>query len=181
MGTMSRVPAWLQPILRIHEGITQVGFYAAGVGLSAMCGLYCMEVVLRYFLNAPTTWSTDVITFLLLFSTFAAIPYAVKSAMHVAVTLLIDTYKGSAPYLGAFINIVGIVLCGFVGYIAYLSALQQYTGNIETSGSLMVSKWFLTAFIAYGFINSALWHLRLLLSGQAPIQSEVAAVIGDAQ
>jgi TRAP-type C4-dicarboxylate transport system permease small subunit len=172
---MKEMPAWLRPLLWIHDWITRIGFYAASLGLMAMCGLYCMEVVLRYFLNAPTTWSTDVITFILLFSTFAAIPYAVKQAMHVSVTIIIDMWPASAPYVGAFINIFGIVLCGFVGYIAYGTSVQQYVGNIETSGSLMVDKWFLTAFISYGFINSALWHIRLLLTGQSPIQSEIAA------
>lgn len=173
--TMSGMWFWLRPILWIHEWITRIGFYLASLGLMAMCGLYCMEVVLRYFLSAPTTWSTDVITFTLLFSTFAAIPYAVKQAMHVSVTIVIDMWQASAPYVGAFINIFGIFLCGFVGYIAYGSAMQQFTGNIETSGSLMVDKWFLTAFISYGFINSALWHVRLLLTGESPIQSEIAA------
>jgi TRAP-type C4-dicarboxylate transport system permease small subunit len=178
---MSWVEVLANVALFVHDWITRIFYYLAALGLVAMCGLYCMEVVLRYFLNSPTTWSTDVITFTLLISVFSAIPCAVKSAMHVAVTLVIDVFKGIAPYVGAFLNIAGMILCGFVGYISLKTTMEQYAGNVGTGGSFEISKWMLTAFITYGFVNSALWHLRLLLTGQTPIQSELATITAEGQ
>lgn len=178
---MSGVTLLLSPILWVHDWITRIFFYVAALGLVAMCGLYCMEVVLRYFLNSPTTWSADVVTFCLLVSTFCAIPCAVKSAMHIAVTFIIDVFKSGALYVGAVLNIIGLILCGFVGYISLDATIEQYVGHVGTGGSFEIHKWVLTAFIAYGFINSALWHLRLLLTGQAPIQSELAEITAEGQ
>jgi C4-dicarboxylate transporter DctQ subunit len=178
---MSRVGLIVSWILRVHDWITHLFHHLAALALAAICALYSMEVVLRYFLNSPTTWSSDVITFLLLVATFSAIPYAVKSGMHVAVTIIIDMFKASTPYVGAFLNTVGLILCGFVGYISFQIAVTQYFGNVGTGGSFEIYKWSLTAFIAYGFVNSALWHLRLLLTGQSPIQSELAAITAESQ
>lgn len=171
----------MKVVLSIHDWITRIFFFVAAFGLASICGLYCMEVVLRYVLNSPTTWSTDVITFILLVSTFSAIPSAVQSAAHVAVTLIIDTFESAARYLGPALNIAGVILCGFVGYISLRTAMTQYAGNVGTGGSFEFNKWILTSFISYGFINSALWHLRLLLTGKAPIQSEIAAITAEGQ
>ena len=63
---------------------------------AAWASLYCMEVVFRYFLNAPTRWSLEVITYLMLIVTFLAIPHAVRAGMHIAVTLLADLYPRHA-------------------------------------------------------------------------------------
>jgi TRAP-type C4-dicarboxylate transport system permease small subunit len=178
MSAVGLIVSW---VLLVHDWITRLFHYLAALGLAAICGLYSMEVVLRYFLNSPTTWSSDVITFLLLVATFSAIPYAVKSGMHVAVTIIIDAFKASTPYVSAFLNTVGLILCGFVGYISFQIAVTQYFGNVGTGGSFEIYKWSLTAFIAYGFINSALWHLRLLLTGQSPIQSELAAITAESR
>jgi TRAP-type C4-dicarboxylate transport system permease small subunit len=166
----------LRPLLRLHGLITDLGYVLAALGLIAMGGLYCLEVVFRYFLNAPTRWSLEVITFLMLAMTFLAIPHAVRAGMHIAVTLLADLYPGQARRLALVLNCFGLVLCAFIAYVSLEENVRQYFGAVETIGNVVIPKWWLSVFISYGFGNSALWYLRLLLSGGDAAAPEISLV-----
>src|SRR5687767_2467937 len=104
--------------LRLHGIITDLGYILAALGLIAMGFLYCMEVITRYFLNAPTRWSLETVAFLMLVVTFLAIPHAVRSGMHIAVTLLADLYPGWTRYIAFMLNLIGCALCTFIAYLS---------------------------------------------------------------
>jgi TRAP-type C4-dicarboxylate transport system permease small subunit len=163
-------------MLRLHGIITDIGYVLAGVVLIAMGGLYSMEVVLRYFVNAPTRWSLETITFLMLIMMFLAVPHAVRAGMHIAVALLEDLYPRHKSRLGFVMNLFGLILCTFVAYVSLREGIREYQQAIETMGNLVIQKWWLTAFITYGFGNSALWYLRLLLNGGRPINPVLSIV-----
>ena len=166
----------MRPLLRLHGLVTDLGYLAAAFGLAGMGALYCMEVVFRYFLNAPTRWSLELITYLMLMVTFLAIPHAVRGGMHIAVTLLADLYPRQARRILSIMNAIGVVLCGFIAYISLLENIAQYQGSIETIGNIPIPKWWLSVFITYGFANSALWYLRLLFTGGRPVEPVLALV-----
>jgi len=162
------------PLLRLHGLITDIGYVLAALGLCAMGALYCMEVVFRYFLNAPTRWSLETITHLMLIVTFLAIPHAVRAGMHIAVTLLADLYPRHGRRILVAMNAIGFALCAFIATISAMESIAQYQGSIETIGNIPIQKWWLSAFITYGFANSALWYLRLLFNSGEPIEPELA-------
>jgi TRAP-type C4-dicarboxylate transport system permease small subunit len=163
-------------ILRLHSLVTDIGYVLAAVGLCGMGLLYCLEVVARYFLNAPTRWSLETVTFLMLIVTFLAVPHAVRGGMHIAVTLLADLYPRHARRILLVMNVVGLVLCAFIAYVSALENLRQFQGSIETIGNLVIPKWWLSVFITYGFGNSALWYLRLVCTGGRPAEPVLAVV-----
>ena len=166
----------MRPLLRLHGVVTDLGYLAAALGLAGMGALYCMEVVFRYFLNAPTRWSLELITYLMLMVTFLAIPHAARAGMHIAVTLLTDLYPRQARRLLAVMNAIGAALCAFLAYVSLTENVAQYQGSVETIGNIPIPKWWLSAFITYGFANSAVWYFRLLLQGGDPIPPELDLV-----
>ena len=166
----------MRPLLRLHGVITDIGYLLAALGLIAMGFLYCMEVVFRYFLNSPTRWSLEVITYLMLTLTFLAIPHAVRASMHIAVTLLADLCPGQVKRLAFALNLIGLVLCAFIAYVSLGENVAQYIGSVETIGNLVLPKWWLSVFVSYGFGNSALWYLRLLFTGGRPVGPVLAWV-----
>ena len=159
----------MRPLFRLHGLITDIGYLLAAAGLVGMGVLYCMEVVFRYFLNSPTRWSLEVITWLMLMGTFLAIPHAVRAGMHISVTLLADLYPKQARRILTAMNVIGVVLCGFIAWISWSENVAQYIGSIETIGNVPIPKWWLSVFITYGFGNSALWYARLLFNGNDPV------------
>lgn len=160
----------MRALLRLHGLITDIGYLLAALGLAAMGLLYCMEVVFRYFLNAPTRWSLEVITYLMLMVTFLAIPHAVRGGMHIAVTLVADLYPRQARRILIAMNAIGAILCAFIAYISLIENVAQYQGSIETIGNIPIPKWGLSVFITYGFANSALWYFRLIAARGEPIE-----------
>jgi TRAP-type C4-dicarboxylate transport system permease small subunit len=167
--TARAVPRRTPPLLRLHGVVTDLGYLLAALALCAMGVLYCMEVVARYYFNAPTRWSLETITFLMLAMTFLALPHAVRAGMHIAVALLADLAPRHARRILFAVNLAGLGLCGFIAYIALSENLRQIRQSIETSGNITIPKWWLSAFITYGFANSALWYLRLLRNGGRPV------------
>ena len=168
-GSAAPVAARQHALLRLHGLVTDVGYLIAALALCGMGALYCMEVVARYLLNAPTRWSLETVAYLMLIVTFLAIPHAVRAGMHIAVTLLADIYPRQARRIGLVINGLGAALCAFIAWISLNENLRQFTSSIETMGNVPIPKVWLSAFITYGFANSALWYVRLLFSGGEPI------------
>ncbi len=166
----------LRPLLRLHGLITDIGYLVAALGLAGMGFLYCMEVVARYILNSPTRWSLEVVTYLMLTMMFLALPHAVRGGMHIAVTLVADLYPARAKRVAFALNSIGLALCSFIAYVSLGENLAQYQGSIETIGNLVFPKWWLSAFITYGFGRSALWDLRLPFPGGEPIAPVLALV-----
>lgn len=161
---------------RLHGVITDIGYLAAGLCLIVMAVLYGLEVVMRYFFNAPTRWSLETITFLMLVMIFLALPHAVRAGMHIAVTLIADMSPRLARLINYGVTVIGILLCGFIGYISLMENYRQYVQDIVTTGNVTIPRWWLSAFITFGFVNSALWYVRLLFTGGAPIPATIGLV-----
>jgi len=77
-------------LMRAHDRLTVWGVQLAMVALAMMVSAYVLEVVLRYGFNTPTRWSSDLVSYLLLFITFMALPQVTASGGHVAVTALLE-------------------------------------------------------------------------------------------
>jgi TRAP-type C4-dicarboxylate transport system permease small subunit len=65
------------------------GALLAGVLIVAACLVICYEVAARYLLGAPTTWSIDISSYLMLWATFLGSAYTLREGGHVAVDLLL--------------------------------------------------------------------------------------------
>ncbi|MFZ0452065.1 MAG: TRAP transporter small permease [Desulfatiglandaceae bacterium] len=52
-----------------------------------------VDVILRYFFGSPSTWITEVSTYLFLYIIFFGTPYALQQGLHVKVTFLLDRFS----------------------------------------------------------------------------------------
>ncbi|WP_375258677.1 TRAP transporter small permease subunit [Citreimonas sp.] len=115
------------------------GAFAAGILLAA--GVLVLEVVMRYFLNAPTTWAHETSIFLSAVTfIFGGLLCVVRDA-HIRVVLLYDHVRGRArPALDAAISLLCAFSTGFFAWAAWRmveKATIRPTGAfyLETSGS----------------------------------------------
>ena len=149
--------------------LTRVSLYLSGVALFLMLGCYLFEVVMRYFLNAPTSWSNDVIQLLFAAMILLAGPEVTRLNGHIVISFFLEKMTpGSRQKLGMGIALAGWIMCFLTAYICFQESLRQYQNNIETMWTTPIPKWWISGFIPYGFMLSGLQFLRTSLSGKKP-------------
>lgn len=162
-----------QTIVKIHDHITQIGFYLGCIALAGIVLCFWIEVVARYFLNAPTLWSGSVIAYLLCISVSLAMPELARKNEHIAITLFIDSLKPMAKLrFNRFIKLISFFICLSVAYIMVEENLRQLNNNITTTMGLIIPKYWVSIFISYAFINTSLYFLRQLFSRKPSLKTE---------
>ena len=168
---MSSPARFLHPLLRIQDAISLAGQWLSGLALAAIVIIYAYEIVMRYFVGAPTIWASDFVSFLLLVSVFSALPWLTREGGNVAVTLLPD-YLPSA--LGDTLLRAGFLVSGaaciWVAYIGLQETLLLYERNTMTLTTIRVPRWPMLALITLGFLDSGLYFLRLTFRDRVPRQ-----------
>jgi TRAP-type C4-dicarboxylate transport system permease small subunit len=160
-ATPAPAPLGLAVLMRGHDRLTAVGVQLAMVALAIVVGAYVMEVVLRYGFNSPTRWSADLVSYLLLFITFMAMPQVTASGGHVAVTALLERLNPSRQRTAArVIAALGVAVCLLLGWIALQETMRQASGNVTMMAAYPVPKAWISLWIVYGLGSSALYFLR---------------------
>ncbi|MBM3606917.1 MAG: TRAP transporter small permease [Alphaproteobacteria bacterium] len=147
-----------------HDGLDRIitaGSWLATAALVGVLLMYWIEIFLRYFMNAPTSWASDFTAFTLCAAIFLMMPEITRTGGHVAVTLLTDLLpQGPAIFAKRLIALAGAFACLFAAYISLLSNISQFTGDISTVSTIAVPKWWISSFITFGLAVSALEFLR---------------------
>jgi C4-dicarboxylate transporter, DctQ subunit len=160
--TAAPAPAWLAVLMRVHDRLTGLGVYLAMIGLAVVVGSYVLEVVLRYGFNAPTRWSADLVSYMLLFITFMAMPQVTANGGHVAVTALLERLSSPAQRVASrAIAACGVVVCLLLTWIALEETLRQVSGNVQMMSAHPVPKAWISVWIVYGLGSSAVYFLRM--------------------
>ncbi len=156
----------LAALLALHDRLTRTEFRVAGVALAAMLGAYLLEVISRYFFNAPTRWSSDVVQYMLCVCISLALPQVTRDAGHVAITSFLEKLAQvqQARVARAIVLLGTVTLFGTALVFLNLAAEQARQG-IETVAVFPIPKWWLTAVVAVGLLDSSVHLLRQALEG----------------
>lgn len=143
---------------------------AAGMAMVVMLGCVTVDVLLRYTLNSPLSWSYDLVSMYLL-PAIVFLPLAVvqKRRHHVNVDIL---YLKFSPRWQAVATMASLVASGaVVGVIATLAgqeAARSFAQNEVISGPIAWPAWIGNAVLAVGgliFVARVLVDFCLLLAG----------------
>ncbi|MEJ2726617.1 MAG: TRAP transporter small permease subunit [Deltaproteobacteria bacterium] len=111
---MKRLMAWFD---RVIDGM----IFLAGLILVFIMLSVCMEVILRYFLNRPQMWVTEVTEVLLLYITFLGTTWLLRQEGHVKVDIILNRLKPKAiALMGIVTSAIGI----FVSITLTVSGFQ---------------------------------------------------------
>lgn len=162
---MLKPTSYLDGLLRVQDRISLAGQWLGALALGSVVIIYAFEIVMRYFLRAPTIWASDFVSFLLLVSVFAALPWLTREGGNVAVTLLPDFLP---PALGQRLLRAGFFVsamtCLWVAYIGLEETLISYGRNTMTMTTVRVPRWPMLLLIAVAFLGSGLHFFRLALA-----------------
>jgi TRAP-type C4-dicarboxylate transport system permease small subunit len=156
-------------VARFLDAVTKLSFNVSALALAAMLSLVVNEVAMRYFFNAPTTWSMDVNQWLFALATMMALPEITRVNGNVAITILIERMPEHRRAIAMrVIVLVSFVACLVACYIAGSETLRQFKCNIMTTWVHPIPKWWISTCIPFGFLLSALQFLRLGLKRDKP-------------
>ncbi len=169
MSAASSTLATPKGVARFLDAVTKLSFNLSALALASMLFLVVNEVAMRYFFNAPTTWSMDVNQWLFALTTMLALPEITRVNGNVAITILIERMPANRRLIATrAIVLVSCVACLVAFYISGNETLRQFKSNIMTTWVHPIPKWWISTAIPFGFLLSALQFLRLGLKRANP-------------
>jgi len=169
----------LRTLAKAHDALSYASYVAATVLLGAIFLAYCLEVVLRYLLNSPTSWSGEFISYGQCASVFLVMPILTKVGGHVAITIVIDKLPArAAGIVSWFLYLIAAVICLIVAWFGLDENLRQYVDDIRLMRVHEVPQWWVSTFITYGFLMSAIYYLRQLDFRNFSAQYAATSTIG---
>lgn len=161
MSASGRGSSWLYGAAKAHDALTRFGFFCSGVCLAAIVFAYCYEVVARYFFSAPTTWASSLVSYLLCYTVFLAIPELSRRRAHIFISIVLDLMPmKSATFIQHTTYILAAATCLAAGAFCLDATIFQYVRGIETVNEWQVPKWILSITIPYGFLSTGIYYLR---------------------
>jgi TRAP-type C4-dicarboxylate transport system permease small subunit len=161
----------------IHDRITRIGFFCAGVCLVLIVLTYCYEVVARYFFSSPTFWASSLVAYLLCFTVFLVVPELSRDRTHITITIVLDVMpKKYARLLNRCAYATAALACLLAAGFCLDATLSQYARGIGTVNTWRIPKWPLSAVITYGLFSTSVYYVRHLLSPEGPAASEAETV-----
>lgn len=144
-----------------HDATSRWLFGLAGGALCLAVCLYVFEVVMRYGLGAPTTWSVEAVQYALAVLIFCALPDITRRNAHVTIDIVPEALSPSAGlWLGRLTALLAAIACGVAGWIIAGEAARQFDRGVMTNAANPIPRWWITAAIALGFSSTALHFLR---------------------
>ncbi|MGH8745399.1 MAG: TRAP transporter small permease [Burkholderiales bacterium] len=140
--------------------------YLGGVLIAISAATVTYEVIWRYYLVHPHTWSLETNVFLLIAATFAAAAYTQLKRGHVGTEVLdLLLPKRWIPWRVLFGDILSCVVCGFIGVQVGLYAIHAWRENWTTDSVWAPHLWIPHAIISAGMLLIALQYLVQIVDG----------------
>ncbi|MGB3405942.1 MAG: TRAP transporter small permease [Jannaschia sp.] len=148
-------------LVAFHDGLTRFGFALAQLCLLAIVFSYCYETVARYFFNAPTWWSNEIVAYALCIGTFLSLPEVTRRGGHISITFLTDLLPpGPRSWVTRALSILAGGVCLWVGWILLDMNLTQFVREEMLVRVKPIPKVWISVWITYGFLSAGLHFLR---------------------
>ncbi len=170
----------MRPLLRqlwsaAFEGLRflrTAGYNLSRLALACIVAAFALEVVRRYLFNAPTSWSSDLVSYLLCVVVFTMMPHVTASGSQVAVTVLIDALPDRRRQLVMrMIYLLGFLACAAMASFAGGETMRQIVRDIQMLAIHPIPKWWVSVWIGIGFGLSALEYLHLAFARNARLDA----------
>lgn len=151
---------------RLHDKLSAFTAALSALCLGVIVTLYCFEIVMRYFLHAPTSWSSAIAVYLMLAMVTLMLPYISKMTEHITVNIIEEYFSPRCAFLNAvFINVLAVLICFLSAYFVISETSRAFSRGTLTTDTLFIPKWWLLALFVYG-LSSATVHFARLLAAQ---------------
>lgn len=84
-----RRPAWLRAIRKIEGWLTRAALAIAMVGVALMAGFTCYQVVMRFVVGQPSTWSEVLVRSIMIWTVYLGAAAAFREGAVIAAEILV--------------------------------------------------------------------------------------------
>lgn len=119
------------------DGLLAVLYWSTMVVLFFMMVSIFYDAVMRYAFSAPTSWSLEVNSFLLVFLAVIGAAEAQKQDAHIRITFFVDKMPARVRLAIAFVGfLIGVVFCAIMTWRGILLAADAYEYGERVSSAL---------------------------------------------
>lgn len=158
---MSDLPSFF--VARVRKASEAAGVLAATM-IAVSVLIVCHLVFVRYVLNSPTAWQTELVTYLLVGATLIGSPYVLMIKGHVSVDLLPHYLsplgRARLKLLCAF---VGIAFCAILLWSSLVLWYESWEGEWLSETVWAVPLWIPYAALPLGFGLMLLQYIAELI------------------
>lgn len=152
--------------------------FAGQIALAAMMVTVCYDAVMRYVFAAPTLWSMEINTFLLIFITLIPAGDILKSNMHLRITFVTARFPERVrTVLDRMASVLGLLFCIFMTWKGWVMSMHALEFNERMSTSLGTPMVIPYLFIPVGFGVLGLQYLVRLLRPMAKPEGTASVVL----
>lgn len=147
----------LTVLMNLLNHLTNFSLLLSSFSLFILLFAYVYEVLMRYFFNAPTSWTYDMSTWLLCTMIMLALPAVTREKGNIAITFFLE--KTSTSFQRSFSKILSFVsfsICLVCAWICFTETISQFEQGIETIWNNPVPKWLVSVAIPFGFLFSGI-------------------------
>lgn len=153
---------------KIEENI--IFILLVGMLLSVFAGF-----VSRYILNSPLSWSEELARYLMIWATFIAVSYGVKTGAHITLDVLVVYLNDKAnKLLRAISYIISIIYCIVVIFIG-IPFVNNLINTGQTSPAMQFPMYIVYASIVVGSILMTIRYLILFYQDIVRGEKEVTS------
>lgn len=160
--------------MQIIDVVTDVLARFAAFLLGVIVVFSWIEVVARYFFNAPTNLASSLARHMVMAAVMAMLPFLSREGYHVAMSFV---YEKAPKRLSKPIGIVIAALCSLIclvsGWIAWGEFWRLFQSNETSDGMIEFPLWYVSIFMVYGFVFAAIHFARQALTGNIVQRAEV--------
>lgn len=149
----------LKRILRHLDEYVEV--YLASAALVIFTALVVLQVIMRYVMGAPLTWSEEIARFALVWFVWISGSYAVKYLRHVKFNVIVDLIGSKIPVAQRVIRVFVFVL--WLAFLVLMLALSwQQVMQQVSSGQVSAASRLPMSFVYFGLtLGMALMSFRV--------------------
>ena len=120
--------------ISVMERINRLVLYLIGFFMGALALILFTQVILRYLLHSPLTWSEEVAKYLSIWVVFLGMAVAMRRTLLIAVEAVIQNVPESIGRAMRLLSLLLIMV--FVGYLTYIGTVLAFGAAEQNFASL---------------------------------------------
>jgi TRAP-type C4-dicarboxylate transport system permease small subunit len=147
---------------RIIDGIEKVTLAGGKFVLAFMVATICYDAIMRYLFTAPTSWSLEINTFLIIYVAIMTAADVQRTDSHIRISFFSDMMgRGGQRVNRMIIGLFGAIFSGIMAWRGFLMAYQAWEYGERVSSSFGTPMVYPYAMIPLGF---GMLTIRFLLN-----------------